>query len=151
MHRRAFHLTLGLLMLVGAAPPARPQTANDQSPRIALKGYDPVAYFTVGEPVPGKRDFETVFDGTRYRFASADNKDRFESDPDKYAPQFAGACASGLSLGVKVEADPTIWRIVDGKLYVFAAKSGRDQMDADPAGTISRANEHWKTLKNAPY
>lgn len=151
MNRREFHLTLGALMLAGAVPSASPQTAGDQSTRLALKGYDPVAYFTVGEPVPGNQEFETVFDGTRYRFASADNMQRFVGDPDKYAPQFAGACASGLSMGVKVEADPTIWRIVDGKLYVFAAKPGRDQMDADPDGTISRANEHWKTLKDAPY
>jgi hypothetical protein len=34
---------------------------------LALKGYDPVAYFLVGAPMEGSPDVETVFDEVRYR------------------------------------------------------------------------------------
>ena len=89
------------------------------APRLGLKGYDPVAYFTLGKPTPGQPEYETELDGTTYRFVSAENRDRFKSDPDRYAPQFAGACAGGVSMGVKIEANPENFLIVDGKLFVF--------------------------------
>ena len=130
---------------------AHAQSQSGPSHRLALKGYDPVAYFTVGVPTVGKPDLEAVFDGARYRFASKENMVLFESDPDKFAPQFAGACANGLSMGLKVEADPTMWRIIDGKLFVFSGRKARADMDTNPYGKISKANEHWKTLKNEPF
>src|ERR1041385_5145101 len=74
--------------------------------RLAISGYDPVAYFTVGKPTLGSPEFETSFDGTRYRFASAENRTRFLAEPDRYAPQFAAACAGGVAKGVKIEANP---------------------------------------------
>lgn len=151
MGRRDVLSILGLMVLLCAPSLAHAQTQSEPSYRLALKGYDPVAYFTVGVPTVGKPELEVVFDGARYRFASKENMALFKSDPDKYAPQFAGACANGLSMGFKVEADPTTWRIIDGKLFMFAGKDARDEMDADPYGTISRANEHWKTLRNEPF
>jgi hypothetical protein len=54
-------------------------------------------------------------------------------------------------MGFKVEADPTMWRIIDGKLFMFAGEEARAEMDADPYGTISKATEHWKTLKNERF
>lgn len=151
MGRREFISILVPMVLLWAAPWVHSQAESEESLRLALKGYDTVAYFTVGRPTVGTAEFETVFDGARYRFASAENLALFESDPDRYAPQFAGACANGMSEGVKVEADPTLWRIVDGKLFVFAGRAAQAEMDADPYGTISKANEHWKALKNEPF
>ena len=151
MGRRDSISILWLMVLLFAPPLAHAQSQSEPIYRLALKGYDPVAYFTVGVPTVGRPGLEVVFDGVRYRFASKENMALFKSDPDKYAPQFAGACANGLSMGVKVEADPTMWRIIDGKLFMFAGKEARAEMDADPYGTISKANEHWKTLKNEPF
>jgi YHS domain-containing protein len=119
--------------------------------RLSLKGYDPVAYFTVGAPTEGSPAYETVFDGQRYRFVSAANMTLFNSDPEKYAPQFAGSCANGVSRGLKVEANPQMWRIVDGKLYVFAGSKIPDQIDTNPVPFLEQARSNWKGLRDKPY
>ncbi len=140
-------LMLGALWIgVGTTP------AESADPgRLSLKGYDPVAYFTAGAPIEGKPAFETEFDGSRYRFASAENMSLFTNDPDKYAPQFAGSCANGVSRGLKVEANPLLWRIVDRKLYVFAGSKVPDQMESEPTPLIEKARVNWKGLQDQPY
>src|SRR5262245_27829015 len=104
MTRRMFLLSLCQIAFLAAASGSYAQKGPETPLRLALKGYDPVAYFTVGSPTSGKPELETVFDGARYRFASAENMERFRADPDKYIPQFGGVCAYGLSKGVKLEA-----------------------------------------------
>jgi YHS domain-containing protein len=150
MPHRILLLFVCLVVLLGAAAIAGAQTLSDTNVRLVLQGYDPVAYFTDGQPTPGKPEFETVFDGARYRFASAANMNRFNEDPDRYAPQFAGACTHGLSKGVKVAADPNLWRIVDGKLYVFASSKGLPEMDGNPQAMIAKANENNTALAGKP-
>jgi len=103
---------LGLLL---AAPTARGDEA-----RLAISGYDPVAYFTDGKPVPGLTEFELVWHDARWRFASAGHRDLFVGDPHRYAPQYDGYCAGGVSSDAphKDTVDPEAWAIVDGKLYL---------------------------------
>lgn len=151
MIRGRFAIVFGLLALLHGASMAVAQTHAQQDLRLVLKGYDPVAYFTDGKPTPGKPEFETVFDESRYRFSSAGNMSLFRGDPDKYAPQFAGACTNGLAKGVKLEADPTLWRIVDGKLFVFTGKSVPVVMDTEPNTVIAKARENWKVLAHEPF
>lgn len=148
---RRFALFLGLLALLQAVPPAAAQTQAPPDLRLVLKGFDPVAYFTAGKPTPGKPEYETVFDEGRYRFSSAGNMSLFRGDPEKYAPQFAGACTNGLAKGVKLEADPTLWRIIDGKLFVFTGRSVPRVMDSHPNRVISKARENWKVLAHEPF
>jgi len=75
----------------------------------------------------------------------------FNNDPEKYAPQFAGSCANGVSRGLKVEANPQMWRIVDGKLYVFAGSKIPDQIDTNPGPFLEQARSNWKGLQDKPY
>jgi hypothetical protein len=142
-------LTALTVMAAGIAT-ARAQPANPKT-RLSLKGYDPVAYFTAGQPTEGKPELETEFDGALYRFASAGNMSMFKGDPDRYAPQFAGSCANGMSRGMKVEANPLLWKIVDGKLYVFAGSKVPEQIETDPAPLIDKAQANWKDLRDKPY
>jgi YHS domain-containing protein len=151
MTRRVLGLVFGLATLLCAGSPANAQTAESGALRLALKGYDPVAYFTDGKPTPGKREFEIVFDDARYRFASGKHMRAFENDPEQYAPQFGGACTYGLSKGVKVEANPEVWRIVDGKLFVFAGTKVPEDMDKHPQATITEAEKNWKALRDRPF
>jgi YHS domain-containing protein len=127
---------------------AVPALAQDSRP-LALKGYDPVAYFTDGKPVEGVAQYELAFDGQRYRFASAQHRDLFKASPDKYAPQFGGLCAMNLSRGVKRESDPHNWVISNGNLYVFAGERGAQNFAADAQATTARAAANWKTMKTA--
>ena len=124
---------------------AMPALAQERP--LVLKGYDPVAYFTDGKPVQGTAEYEVVFDGQRYRFASAKHRELFKANPDKYAPQFSGLCAMNLSRGVKRESDPHNWVISNGNLYVFASETGQQGFAKDPATYTAKANANWKSLK----
>jgi len=116
---------------------------------LALKGYDPVAYFTDHKPTPGVEQYELAFDGQRYRFASAQHRDLFKANPDKYSPQFGGLCAMNLSRGVKRESDPHNWVISNGNLYVFAGETGQQNFSKDAEATAAKAAVNFKTLKTA--
>src|SRR3979411_1020622 len=94
------------------------QGAPPATERLGLKGYDPVAYFTLSTPTPGVAEYEYVYDGVRYRFANARHRDLFKANPEKYAPQFGGSCANNIANGMRRESDPTLWGIIGDKLYV---------------------------------
>ncbi|RUV72982.1 MAG: hypothetical protein EOR30_18030 [Mesorhizobium sp.] len=119
--------------------------------RLAIKGYDPVAYFSERRPVVGKEEFEYPWDEVRYRFASDRHMSTFRGDPDRYTPQFAGSCAMGISKGVKVEADPANWLISDGRLFVFASPKARERFRADARGEAAAADSNWQLLQDAPF
>jgi YHS domain-containing protein len=126
------------------------QTPAPATERLGLKGYDPVAYFTLSTPTPGVADYEYVYDGVRYRFANARHRDLFKANPEKYAPQFGGSCAMNMSNGVRRESDPSIWVISNGNLYVFAGTAGAERFRQNPNVAAARAVANWKTLKNTP-
>jgi YHS domain-containing protein len=146
MLRRTF-LQGAALSTVFAMPALAPARAQERP--LVLKGYDPVAYFTDGKPVQGAAEYEVVFDGQRYRFASARHRDLFKTNPDKYAPQFSGLCAMNLSRGVKRESDPHNWVISNGNLYVFASETGQQSFTKDPATFSAKANANWKSMKSS--
>jgi len=116
--------------------------------RVALKGYDPVAYFTDGKPEKGSKEFTFAYDDATYWFKSGPNRDKFASDPEHYAPQFDGYCAIQLSRGLKVEADPEAWTITNGKLYVFSKKKGVKKFKSEGMKIAEKAKENWPKLRN---
>ena len=68
-----------------------PQTdVNQGSDGIAIKGYDTVAYFTMGKPVKGEEQFAYEWNGAKWLFSSREHLDLFATDSDKYAPQYGG-------------------------------------------------------------
>jgi YHS domain-containing protein len=117
-----------------------------QSPSVSLKGHDPVAYFTEGRPVKGSDAINYDFDDARYLFSSQKNRELFASRPDRYTPQYSGLCATGMALGAKAEADPTVWKIVDGKLFVFSSSQAREKFEQDPA-LLAKAQQNWKQTR----
>lgn len=113
---------------------------------LAIKGYDPVAYFTDGKPMRGVAEIEYEWGGLRYRFSRAEHRELFKADPGRYAPQFGNFCAMALSKGELVEADPENWLISDGKLYVFGKPVGPDLFRKDLAGNVTKANQNRALL-----
>ena len=114
---------------------------------VAIKGYDPVAYFTEGRPVKGSAEFAQEWLGATWHFANAKHRDAFAANPEKYMPQFGGYCSMGMSKGYVVSLDPEAWRIVDGKLYVYGSKRGRDKFGKDIPGRIAKAKANWVMIK----
>lgn len=127
-------------MLIAAMAVALPALAQDKAaPRLGIKGYDPVSYFTEGRPVKGAPGLHHDFDDTRYLFSSQKNRGAFAADPARYEPQFGGLCATGIAFGKQAESDPTQWAILDGKLYVFSSLEAKQMAEKDPA-LIRRAH-----------
>jgi YHS domain-containing protein len=142
--RTALQITAFAAILLAANGPLLAETAP-----LALKGYDPVAYFTDAKPTPGLEQFELLWDGQRYRFANAQHREMFKASPDRYAPQFGGLCAMNLSNGVKRESDPHNWVISSGNLYVFAGERGMQNFAKAPEDTAAKAAVHLKALKGS--
>lgn len=142
--------TVGLVAVVAAPSLMTLMTpipaAVAQGISLAIKGYDPVAYFADGKPTRGVPEFEHEWDGLRYRFSRAEYRELFKADPVRYAPQFGNFCAMALSKGELVEADPENWLISDGKLYVFDKSVGPDLFRKDLAGNATKANQNRTLL-----
>ena len=115
--------------------------------RVALRGYDPVAYFTDGRPVPGDPRFWYEFDDTVYMFASAAHRTLFVANADHFAPQFRGFCTLSISEGGNAEGMPENWKIVNGTLFVFGNSYGSDEFAKDPARYTALAKTNWATLQ----
>lgn len=133
-------------MIVALAAASISASLFAQSSAVSLKGYDPVSYFTDGRPVKGSAAINYDFDDTRYLFSSQKNRERFVSSPDRYTPQFTGLCTTGLALGARAEADPSVWKIIDGKLYVFSSAQAREKFEQDPS-MLAKAQHHWSRLR----
>lgn len=158
--RKIHRCCAGLIPLVAAAVlGASPSLAADHHVNttagltlagapLALRGFDPVAYFTEGKPVLGKTSIVAKHDGAVYQFASEENQRRFEKDPARYAPQYGGFCAYGASLGAKFDGDPTAFKIVDGKLYLNLNQEIQAKWGEDVAGNISKASQQWKRIRD---
>jgi enamine deaminase RidA (YjgF/YER057c/UK114 family) len=132
------------LLLCLLAPSAR----GDET-RLSISGYDPVAYFTDGKPVPGSSEFEYLWHDARWRFASAAHLDLFVKDPERYAPQYDGYCALGVAWQQphKDTVDPNAWAIVDGKLYLTHTTRSLAAWQEKAAENIKRADQNWPTVE----
>ena len=129
------------LLALAAAFFSGPLAAQSQS--VSLNGHDPVAYFTEGRPVKGSANINYDFDDARYLFSSQKNRERFAASPERYTPQYSGLCATGMAFGVKAHADPTVWKIVDGKLYVFSSTQALDKFEKD-GSLLAKSQQNWR-------
>ena len=148
MHTLSRRNAIRLSLLVAAFSLARSIPTVAAEFPLAIKGYDPVAYFTDGKPTHGLPEFEYVWDDHRYLFASAAHRDSFKADPVHYAPQFGNYCAMALALNEIVVANPENWMISDGKLYVFGkpAPFGPELFQRNLVSNIVKANQNRSIL-----
>ena len=114
--------------------------------KVAIQGYDTVAYFTDGRPVRGNPQFEFEWSGARWHFVSAAHRDLFSKRPESFAPRFGGFCAGAIAQRVFVRPDPEAWVIVDGKLYLNGSKEGLVEWKQDDIANIAKAQDRWDGL-----
>jgi YHS domain-containing protein len=149
LSRRSVLIALPVLGAIAAhGAPLAAEAAPEK--RVALSGYDPVAYFTEGHPEKGLAEYSAAFDDATYWFKSAEHRAMFVAEPDHYAPQFKGYCTIMLSRGVRQEADPEAWAIADGKLYVFSVKQGVPLFEQQTASITEKAAANWPELRKQP-
>ena len=139
---------LGLSLMTAASVSAR---AGE--PSLSINGYDPVAYFTDGRPVQGKSDYEYLWHKLRWRFASSEHRDLFSKEPNRYAPQYDGYCAMGVTNDAaahKDAVDPNAWAIVDGRLYLVHNTFWLEKWREQAAEYIKRADLNWHAVEDLP-
>lgn len=123
---------------------------NLPSSGLALEGYCPVAYFAVNKPVMGKPEYASTHNDVTYHFVSADAKQAFDNDPEKYVPAYGGWCAFGMAIGDKFPVDPRNFKIVDGKLMLFLKNKTVDALElwdqGDESDNLSKAAAHWQKV-----
>ena len=116
---------------------------------LAIHGYDAVSYFK-GRPERGAAKHQTLWNGAVYRFASNEHLRTFEADPEKYAPQFGGFCAYGVSVGKKFDGDPEVFRIVEGRLFFNLNPEIQATWEKDLKKNIRKAEKEWKSIRDRP-
>jgi len=124
-------------------PRGKPRYDTSLLPGVALGGYDPVSYFAGAVPQRGLAGLTLEHDGAAWRFSSAENRDQFRARPAAYLPRYGGYCAYAVAGGGTAGADPEVWQIVDGRLYLNASRRVHAKWLRDPAGYIARADANW--------
>lgn len=114
--------------------------------KIAVSGYDPVAFFTEAKVVNGSPFISAEYQGATYFFATEEHKTLFAANPARYAPQFGGYCAYGVSLGKLFPVDIKTWQVRDGKLYLNLNADVLKKFNADLNGNVAKAEQHWPEL-----
>lgn len=120
-------------------------TGLNQFEAVAIQGYDPVSYF-VAQPTPGDSEITSTYAATTYHFVNAENKTKFDADPEKYLPQYSGFCATAVSEGYLFEIDPTNFNIQNGKLYLYYKSDlgdAKPDWDANPKNRQLNADANW--------
>ena len=149
-------LALAVLAAAAAGGGARAFFGSDDRPAyfaddgVAIRGYDPVAYFDQGKPVAGNPEHALAWQGVTWHFASAEHRQAFQANPEKYAPAYGGYCAYAVAQDRLASIDPTAWRIVDGTLYLNYSASIQDKWERDIPGYIKQAEMNWPDLRPRP-
>jgi YHS domain-containing protein len=133
----------GILLMVASA-----YAANYNLSNVGANGYDVVAYFKDGKAIRGTGWHVAVHEGTTYLFASKKYRNQFVKAPEKYLPQFGGFCAFGVAMGKKFYADPTVWKIVEGKLYLNLDKKIQKKWEGHLSENLEKGYANWPKIQN---
>lgn len=123
--------------------------------KVAIQGYDPVAYFTQKKAVKGKSTITATHEGVIYHFSTQANKETFVKSPTSYEPQYGGWCSYAMGNngpnGEKVEINPETFKIVDGKLNLFYNAYFNNTLKSwnkDEVNLKKKADSNWKKFIN---
>ncbi|MDR4469556.1 MAG: YHS domain protein [Nitrospira sp.] len=141
------HIMAALILIIGLT--AGEASASDvQYSTPGLSGYDPVAYFTEGKPMRGSGYHVTEYEGITYTFTGEEHRKQFTANPKKFLPAYGGYCAYGAAVGKKFVADPEVWKVVDGTLYLNLDEGIQSKWEKDIPGFIKKANANWTDIQD---
>ena len=141
---RRFVLVAALALVASAAFAVSPVNSNWRG--VAIHGYDPVAYFADGKPVEGRSDITFEWQGATWRFATAEHRQAFAAEPEKFAPQYGGYCAFAVAKNTTADIEPDAFTLVDGKLYLNYDQDIQATWRKDPKGYIQKADGFWPSM-----
>jgi len=132
-----------LVCVMSPLADAKPEINKSIFGGVAIKGYDPVAYFTEKQPVKGQKSHTYMWKNANWRFASEANLKLFKDAPEKYAPQYGGYCAYAVSQGTTAGIDPDQWTVLAGKLYLNVNRKINEKWSAKRDAYIKMADKNW--------
>jgi YHS domain-containing protein len=144
VHGRLWLTSFAVALLAGCGGAAN-VVSDGADDKLMLRGNDAVAYFTAGRPVAGRPDIKTEHHGLTYRFASEENRRQFITRPARYEPQFGGFCAQSMAYAVPTAADGSVFKVIDGKLYLFDNARARLYFEMDQERNLKLASHYWET------
>jgi YHS domain-containing protein len=118
----------------------------DRHTGLAIGGYDPVAFYTDGKPLPGSPEFELRYGGAVWRFCNFGNRAAFADRPDVYMPRFGGYDPVGIARGIPVAGRPDVWLIRSGHLFLFHNSRRLEAFVADPEHITGAAERKWPAV-----
>ena len=136
-----------IVLIVLALPWHAAAQINADGDGTAIHGYDPVAFFTEGRPTLGSKRYSYIWQGAEWRFATEENRRRFEADPERYAPQYGGFCAFAVSRGGTADIDPEAWSIVDGRLFLNLSPFVQRRFELRLEHNIEEADRNWPGVR----
>lgn len=146
---RAYKNLMLMLGFVFMLSNAMAQSEIYSESNAAIHGYDPVSYFKKSKPVKGNKQFSYKWKGANWLFENEENLKAFSAEPEKYAPQYGGYCAYGMSKGYKATTSPDAWSVVDGKLYLNYDTDVQKTWNKDQKNFIQKADKNWPTVKHS--
>ena len=118
--------------------------------KLAIEGYDPVAYFKQHEAIKGRKEWAVSYQDVLYYFSSVANKEEFKKNPSKYEPEYGGWCAYAMGAkGEKVSVEPETFKILNGKLYLFYNRAFNNTLKSwnkDEANLKRKADASWQKI-----
>ena len=138
---------LALLIFIFIVLPTLVSADSPEYSTVGVGGYDPVAYFKEGKAMKGNGWHVVYHKGATYVFVNKKNKKMFETDPDKYLPAYGGYCAYGVAVGKKFVADPEVWKIFEGILYLNLDKDIQSKWAKDIPGYLKKADANWPEIR----
>jgi len=120
---------------------------NTTKEGLAIKGYDPVAYFTLSKAYRGKPDITYEWRGATWRFVNEEHRELFAGNPEKYAPQYGGYCAWAVSRGSTADIDPHAWVIHDDRLFLNLNGFIGTVFRLGIKGNVAKADENWPEVR----
>ena len=118
---------------------------------VAVGGFDVISYLS-DDPQLGASEWRAQHGGATYWFASRENRDRFQEDPQRYLPAFGGWCAWAVAdgEGSLVAVDPKSYLVQDGRLLLFYDGWLGDTRElwraGDGARLLGAADTNWARM-----
>lgn len=143
---QSFIRTLLMMILLTGSAQAADRVNTSFFGNVAIKGYDPVAYFTQNAPVKGDKQYTYEWMDANWQFASQENLETFKADPEAYAPQYGGYCAWAVANNKLANIDPEQFTIYNDKLYLNYNADVAKKWRADKDSFITQANANWPSV-----
>ncbi len=140
-------VTIAATLVISSLSFAADIDVNANANDLAIHGYDAVSYFSHSKATKGSNKYTATYKSAIYQFSNEENRERFQANPEKFAPQFGGFCAMGVALNRKLDTDPTAWKIVEGKLYLNLNKAVQKKWLSDVPGHLETANRVWSGIE----